>query len=84
MTPNQPSSVGEPQAPCPRCGTPGIPIIWGLPGADLAEAARRGEVILGGCLVTGDDADHECPACRHQWRANPPEPWPPDNESRER
>ena len=37
-----------------RSGLPGIvPLVMGLPGPTLLERADRGEVILGGCIVTG-------------------------------
>lgn len=52
---------------CPVCGAVGRPIVFGLPGPDLFEAAERGEVLLGGCCVTGDDPTHGCDA-GHSWR----------------
>jgi len=36
-----------------RPGLPGIvPLIMGLPGPQLREKARRGEVVLGGCMTS--------------------------------
>lgn len=65
--------VGEiPRTPpggrkCPVCGAPGVRIVYGMPGGELFEAANRGEVVLGGCVIGGDDPDF---ACRegHRWR----------------
>jgi len=38
-------------APCPQCGcTKVVPVVFGLPGDELMERARRGEVALGGCM----------------------------------
>jgi hypothetical protein len=37
-----------------RSGPPGVvPLEMGLPGPRLKERARRGEVVLGGCIVGG-------------------------------
>ena len=37
-----------------RQGLPGIvPLTMGLPGPTLREKARRGEVVLGGCMTSG-------------------------------
>ena len=64
------------EARCPRCGTPGIEIVYGLPGPDLAAEAERGEVIIGGCLVDETNPTHQCPACDTTWGG---EPWPDDD-----
>lgn len=40
-----------PLPPCPKCGgTEIVPVVFGLPGEELMERARRGEVALGGCM----------------------------------
>ena len=52
---------------CPRCGRPGVPIVYGLPGPELMEAAERGEVALGGCVIPDAPPSHECEA-GHAWR----------------
>jgi len=50
---------------CPRCSNRKLlSIVYGYPAGDLMEAAQRGEVALGGCMVTGDDPDRRCPDCR--------------------
>lgn len=50
--------------PCPSCGGKLVPIAYGLPGEELMEAAQRGEVAMGGCVVTGDDPVWQCRECR--------------------
>jgi len=40
---------------CRLCGGRTIPIAYGFPGDDLFEAAERGEIVLGGCVLSGDD-----------------------------
>jgi hypothetical protein len=40
--------------PIPRGGPPRlVPLVMGLPRRETVERAKRGEVILGGCIVTG-------------------------------
>jgi len=40
-----------------------VPIVFGFPSPQTFEAADRGEVAIGGCLVTGEDPTHRCSAC---------------------
>jgi hypothetical protein len=47
-------------ATCPRCGSAGIPIVYGLPSHELFEAADRGEVALGGCEVFDEQPRWRC------------------------
>jgi len=40
--------------PLPKGGPPRlVPLVMGLPTPETVERAKRGEVILGGCIVTG-------------------------------
>jgi len=49
---------------CPICGALAVvPIVYGLPPKSLAERARRGEILLGGCVVRGNDPQWGCRAC---------------------
>ena len=50
---------------CPACNRRVRPlrIVFGYPAPELFAAADRGEVALGGCVVTGDDPTHRCPDC---------------------
>ena len=52
---------------CPDCGTRMVRIVYGYPMGDLVERSARGEVALGGCVVTGFDATHVCDQ-GHRWR----------------
>jgi len=42
---------------CPKCkGIAIVPIVYGLPGsAKLISQIKRGEIVAGGCCVTGHD-----------------------------
>ena len=55
-----PLKLGE---KCPCCGGKLLPIVYGEPGPELFEKADKGEVILGGCIVTGLDPQKECAEC---------------------
>jgi hypothetical protein len=46
----------------------GLRIIYGYPGPELCEAAKRGEIELGGCCVAGNDPNFKCKSCGHEWR----------------
>ena len=48
-----------------QCGGKVAPIIYGYPNAALAEAADRGEVALGGCVLPfpDDDLRWRCVSC---------------------
>ena len=58
---------------CPTCKTGKlIPIVYGLPGRELMEQSDRGEIELGGCVVTQiidhhgirtNDPELHCPTC---------------------
>ena len=54
---------------CPKCGsTDTIPIVYGMPGKELFEAAERGELSLGGCCEEINAPDAKCKGCGHEWR----------------
>lgn len=50
---------------CPRCGVPDpLPLVFGMPVVELGEAAARGEIALGGCLVPPDPRpEWQCRGC---------------------
>lgn len=53
---------------CPRCGsTDTARIVYGYPGPEMLAAAERGEIVLGGCSITGDDPTRQCRACDHEF-----------------
>ena len=50
--------------PCPRCGsTDAVEIVYGYPTGETFEAAERGEVVLGGCVIGPEAPDYECGSC---------------------
>ncbi len=56
---------------CPMCGSRNVlPIVYGLPGPELAEESMKGRVALGGCMVWPESPDRRCAACRHSWRTD--------------
>ena len=49
---------------CPHCGSSNnIPIIYGKPSDALLEKAEKGEVVLGGCVMTPDRNLYRCKDC---------------------
>jgi len=49
---------------CPACGADAVrPIAYGYPDLTLAEAADRGDVVLGGCIIRPDNPAWRCTAC---------------------
>lgn len=51
---------------CPVCGAESIPIVYGLPGLDLAAKEEAGEVVLGGCVPDGPEWACKGPV-QHLW-----------------
>ncbi len=51
--------------PCPRCGSADqvVEVVYGLPSQETAERARRGELVLGGCILRPDFPAWYCRAC---------------------
>ena len=53
---------------CPSCQSGQVvPIVYGLPGVELAEQAEEGLIALGGCCVDDDNPRWKCKACEHEW-----------------
>lgn len=53
---------------CPACSSKDIaPIVYGEPDAEGAAAEKRGEVVLGGCLVGNDSHAFKCRACGEEF-----------------
>ena len=49
---------------CPDCDGELVPLVWGMPDHELFEAAERGEVALGGCVVDDDPwPQWQCTQC---------------------
>jgi hypothetical protein len=54
---------------CPACGSrSAIPILYGLPLDEACDAAKRGEIALGGCLVGPDQPTQACASCGERFR----------------
>ena len=60
---------------CPRCAKGKlVPIVYGLPLSELIEQSQRGEVMLGGCVisefidgsVTWGAPELGCASCEHK------------------
>jgi hypothetical protein len=61
---DDPASEHLAGASCPRCGAADVrPILYGFPSSEAIDAADRGELVLGGCVVSEDDPDIACRAC---------------------
>ena len=69
------SSEGSNRLWCPQCGSCRIAaILWGYPKMDqrLQKLLAAGKVVLGGCVVSRNDAERHCNACGFEWRTSPP------------
>ena len=51
---------------CPYCGGRVVPVVYGEPSEEVFDKHARGEVVLGGCCITGKDPKWECNKCG-QW-----------------
>lgn len=61
--------MNEPVIRCPHCGRRGILILYGMPeGNAVVEQARRGELVIGGCIIEDDNPTHQCSRCHRTWR----------------
>lgn len=58
-------------ATCPNCGQPlkRVPILYGYPMPEAWEAERRGELVIGGCIVDDDEPEYACADCHEPVRA---------------
>lgn len=69
----EPDAVAEswgfgPGLTCPACQERSVrPIVYGLPGFELAAAEERGAVVLGGCIVNEANPKWACTACRRSY-----------------
>ena len=54
---------------CPACDKTWVAeILWGYPNMNLIqEELDKGEITLGGCLITDNDPKWECNECHHRW-----------------
>lgn len=64
---------------CPKCGENLVEIIYGMPSSELFEAEERGEVVIGGCEVTGNDPAYRCKKCDIDYSRNLKRTFKPDH-----
>ena len=51
---------------CPNCGERRlVPISYGFPSSSTMELSEQGLIMLGGCILTGDDPQLHCFDCDH-------------------
>ena len=69
----QPNGASEKNQPgCPHCGDPKpLRIAYGYPTQRMFEALERGELALGGCVISSDSPTWRCRACRREWGGPP-------------
>ena len=60
---NETPAAEDDETRCPVCGGPTVPVVYGYPDHELFEAAERGEVVLGGCVIFDDQPERECLRC---------------------
>ena len=54
---------------CPSCGSSNfIPIVYGKPSQEAIEKEKRGEIVLGGCIVSPDDNKFRCKDCGRDYK----------------
>ena len=54
---------------CPACGSTRIAnIMYGKPrhSSELTQRVRNGEIVYGGCCITGDDPSWQCVTCESE------------------
>jgi len=50
---------------CPKCGSPKVvKIIYGEPSYKASLEAETGKIILGGCIIKGNDPSWACIDCK--------------------
>ena len=53
---------------CPDCRAENsVPLISGVPSAEVIDLAERGLVTLGGCMVGPEAPDLSCRSCGKKW-----------------
>jgi hypothetical protein len=58
---------------CPKCGAGHVAsILYGLPefSEELRHELDAKQIVLGGCVVEGDDPQWRCNECQHEWRSD--------------
>ena len=47
---------------CEKCGATTIPIVYGYPSGSMFRDAALGKIVLGGCVIFGNDQQWTCSA----------------------
>ena len=55
---------------CPNCNGNLLDIIYGLPDYKMGEKAMKGEIFLGGCMISDNDPIYHCNTCRRSYFKN--------------
>lgn len=54
---------------CLKCSSSKvIPIAYGYLSSEMIEELERGEIILGGCVITDEIPLWHCGECEHEWK----------------
>jgi hypothetical protein len=49
---------------CPSCGSPNlVRILYGMPSYEAFLDSQAGKIILGGCVISGNDPKWGCTKC---------------------
>ncbi len=59
--------VWAPPQRCGVCSGRAIPIVYGMPPAELGALADLGIIELAGCIVDVDAPSYRCASCGHTW-----------------
>lgn len=65
---NDPIPVRRKPVKCHHCGHKVLRIQYGYPSHAMMEAAERGEILLGGCIISEDSPDCACPVCGQSFK----------------
>ena len=57
---------------CPECLDEKsiITIEYGFPGQEMREKYERGEIKLGGCVISEDNPEYHCNKCENEWNGD--------------
>lgn len=55
---------------CPDCGNKLVEIVYGMPGSDVIKQVEKGEVFLGGCMVSDVNPKYHCNTCERSYFEN--------------
>jgi len=69
---HEPMSRASEPRPCPKCrAIKVVPILYGEPTSEAGDLEAKGDLVLGGCCITGDDPRWRCLACSTDFRRAP-------------